>query len=788
MGIDNNTNERSFSKLDKTDIAILLILAAVPIIIYNNILKQGYVSFFDLTLPSNWMRIYPNNLEGYLAGLNYYNTISSANLNNSFTIFSVILVDIFGSYGLHIAAIMPQILLGPFAYLFSRYFIGGRKVSIILPIFVMFNPYVMMFTFDNIANIFSYEFIMPFIISYFELRVKKNSKAAPFVLLFLILPSIYGAVLPLYFGTILILETSLFFASLDNIKRYIKNIIFLPITVGAYVLINIEDVINKAQILGTLLTGAPSYPPHFNIVQILTFQATYPYESGLTNFLPRFAINLLEIAFLILFIISISALVLGIRRAIISKNRYLLTLFIFASLFSIYSIGVLSVGSNYFYINRLISIFLPEIYVIDPWSNGIYDVIMYLLLTVSLVVSIEDEQRDNRIVQNNSSVKLHKRALGTNVRKSFLSIILSILILSSAFYIVPGLGLNNSFGTGSVPASDITAYKFLENNTDGFIFTIPTTYAISFNYTKEYTNAYGVKSSPTDATFWWNFPPARLYRSGPFYQDLIDSLYYSSNIPSYYEFNNLATISGIEYIVNFNPSTIVQIWGSPPPLSDSYILNHTDFKLIYTSNAVSIFKNPAYRGLSYTSNLFLVSNDPVNATVRESQLNLSLPVITPQQFQNLSLFRSISGVTFNESIYAEIKNNLYLLVPYNRNVYIYRQNISLVYPNLLTSLPTSNISIVNNYGIFQNGLNNTGSNNAKFIFGVRSDGVTYYENVSSAQPFSKTIRNFTNKEISVNVLDSNNKALIFTIGNITVGISPYWNDITLTPWQGGYIN
>lgn len=703
----NNESRRVFKELDMVDFIMLILLALIPIIVYGNVLKQGYISLFDFTLPTKWMRIYPGNLQGYVAGLNYYNSISGANFSSSFRILEIVLINLFGPYGLRLAAIIPQMLLGPFAYFFSRYFMYDKRVSFVLSLFVMFNPFVMMLNFDSLLDIFSYIFIMPFIISYIELRIKKNLRAGPFALLFLLLPSIYGSTLLLYLGIIISFELSLLITSASNLKYYLRKLITPLVIIVAYVFINIGDLLNIGKLLASSGAVAKNLeatfnvqPSHFNFIQIITFRAEFPYENGLTIFFPAHISSILVIAFLILFITAVSFFVLRFILMSLTKNKYVLTLLIFTALFFIYSVGILSESSDYFYINTLISLLFPIVNptkLVDPWYNGIYMVIFYSLLIIFVAMPLEQERISSKFLSKNRVSKSLNWISNKNVRRAYLSIILSILVVISAFYIVSSIGLNNSHGIDKIPESDIIAYNILKNTSSGFILTVPTTYAISFNYTKEYANAFGTGLSPTDATFWWNFAPGMLYQSGSFYTDILDSLYHGSNVSSYNEFNNLATLSGIEYILNLNPSTITGVWGSPPPVSNSYILNHTDFRPIYESSDASIFKNPYYRGVSYTSNIFLVSSNPINETILESKLNLSLPVVPPSEFQNLLSFRHVTGITFNETTHNKLKHNTYLL-KLRQDGYRIESNAS----NVSEVVKTSNYQEVHTI-IFQNG-------------------------------------------------------------------------------------
>ena len=701
-------DEITLSKFDKIDLLIIAILMLVPAIIFYNILKQGYISFFDLTIPASWMKIYPDNIEGYIAGLNLTNSIVSTNINSSFPIISFTLARLFGSYGIHIADIIPQILLGPFAYIFSRYFVSNRLAGIILSLFALFNPFVMMFNFDNITNIYSYVFIMPLIVSYFELRVKKNSKAAPFVALFLLLPPIYGVIPLLYAGTIIVLEVSYLFISLDNLKLYLSKLVFLPIILVTYLIVNIGIFLNESKILANLKPIIQNLnatfnvqPSNFSFMQIISFRAEWPYESGFTNFFPAHISGILEMMFLILFILVMSIFILRVPRIFLAKNKIASTFLIFIILFFTYSVGISSMGSDYLYINRLIYLVFPRINLIDlvdPWDNGIFMVIFYISVITSLLIPAEQKNKSRGLILQNRITKPLNFIFSKKVSRTYLTIVLIIVLIISSFYVITSVDLNNSYVTGKVPESDQTSYEFLENNSSGFFLTVPTTYAISFNYTKEYVDLFGTQSSPTDANFWWNSPPARLYKSGPFYQNIVNSLYYGNNATSRNEFDNLATLSGIEYIFNFNPATIRGFWGSPPPLSDAYILNHTDFKLIYLSNAVSIFKNPYFRGLSYSCSQFLVSTDPLNDTIRESRMNLSYPAVTPQQFRYLSEFTPISGFTFNITIESQIGHNISFISLSSVNGTVIGYNASG------TQMPPSSLNYQEVYTfIFQNG-------------------------------------------------------------------------------------
>jgi hypothetical protein len=699
-----STNELSFAKFNKIDILAVAILMIIPVLIFNNILKPGFISFFDLPVPANWMNIYPNSIESYIAGLNYYNTIVSANLNYSFSVISLILTEFLGPYGAHIADIIPQILLGPFAYLFSRYFITDRRVSFILSLFVMFNPFVMEFNFDNITNIYSYEFIMPFIISYIELRIKKNSRAAPFVMLFFLLPSIYGSIPLLYAGVVIVLEISYLIASLGNLRRFLSKLLFLPVIIATYLLINIGTLLNisgiNASLGNVILAPNKPQPPHFNFIQIISFRAVYPYQNGFRFLFPLNISGILENLLLIFFLLVALMLILRSVKIVRGKNTTTLTLFFFTILFFIYSLGILSAGSDYFYINRLIFLLFPSINfpaLINLWDNGIFMVIFYVSAVISLVIPTEQRKMGTNPTIRNPRKKLVNIISSKRAKQAYLAVTLTIILITSAFYVVSSIGLNNSYGPDVVPEIDVAVYKFLENNSNGFFLTVPTTHAVSFNYDKIYVDAFGMKIGTADTDFWWNFPPSRFYLSGPFFSDIVNSLYYGNNASSRNEFDNLATLSGIEYVINFNPETVASAFGSLS-LSNAYISSHTDFKLILDTNEVSIFQNPYYRGLSYTSSDFLVSSNTLNDTVKESRMNLSLPVVTPTQFNYLSTFASVKGVTFNETLLNETNRNVSLLVGSSLNDSVIEPNTSDIKESL------SSISYQTVYTIvFQNG-------------------------------------------------------------------------------------
>ena len=125
------------------DYLIIICLSLIPVLIFSNVLKSGYISYYDLTIPSSWMKIYPSNFFSYLNGENATNSFYAYKLTSSLSLISLLLYFLFGSNGIHLADLVPLTLLGPFAYIFSRYFVKSKVIGIVIAIFFLFNPYTM---------------------------------------------------------------------------------------------------------------------------------------------------------------------------------------------------------------------------------------------------------------------------------------------------------------------------------------------------------------------------------------------------------------------------------------------------------------------------------------------------------------------------------------------------------------------------------------------------------------------------------------------------------------------
>ena len=767
------------SKLNMTsfDYLIIICLSLIPVLIFSNVLKSGYISYYDLTIPSSWMKIYPSNFFSYLNGENATNSFYAYKLTSSLSLISLLLYFLFGSNGIHLADLVPLTLLGPFAYIFSRYFVKSKVIGIVIAIFFLFNPYTMILTLDSISNIYSSEFILPFFITYIELRLYNKKKLAPLVILILSIPSIYGITLVLYFGTMVLMEMSFLVLNAKNLRDYFKQFIIVPIIILTYLIININDLIGAKSILVQIgLNNSASVPPNYDVFSIITLQAVYFYENGLTVFFNHSVVVLLEIIILIILSILFSIYILSLFIHKLFLNKKVNFLAIFIPLFFIFSMSIMSMGSNYLYINKIISYFFPEIYYIDPWDNGIFIIFTISILLIFGSLSFPISQINTDFTFKSRMTIMRKFALAFFHSRKLLTVSIFLILLFSSFYIATNYSLNQAYSPEHIPQAQEQAYKSLENDSCGFAITVPTTYAITFNYSNHSINLFGKKVIHSAATFFWNNPPIRIYESGKYYSQIVNSLYNTNNNSTKNEFDSLATICGIHYLIYFNASNIVNVWASSI-ISYSNITKKTDFQLSYKSKSIDIFTNPYYRGLSYGVNCVIISNHPSQATLEESRLNLTIPTISFEMYSNISKIHKMKALTFNESIYKQSGRTISLIIPFESNVYIYPNKVNLTPPYLISSLNKENIIFknVNDFNLSAFSNENRIIQNLT-VFTLKNSNNDLLLNESNG-PF--LISNFSNAVISINIIRMNNKSIFFTLGNITIAIQPQWKDLTI---------
>lgn len=785
----NNLSKKNRS----TDLILCIVLIVIVIYVFRNILTPGFESYRDFVVPASWMNISNFKYDNF----QYYNTLNTTNVLNLYWYLNAILIAIFGSYGFHISAIIPEIIIPISAYFFSRKLKISRFYSVLISLFSIFNPYTFTFNFDTPINLYYVMFYFVFFISYFIFRTEKKLIYFFIALLTFLSTSVFGADLFIFFGTLIIIEISLLLADIKRIKRWIRDLP-IPILFGlSYIVFHIHDlIISSGDTIQFGATTSSTIEPKYNLIQIITFQADYSYENTLnllfSNWIYLFIIILFIILFVTLLVMFFYKFINTFKRGDYKAD----TLYIFTMILLVYSIIFDSRGTNYLYFNSIIIKFFPFISIIDPWDDGALYLfsLMFLLVSINLKTDVKSRNilanlSKHYICASKSSRFLVRLKFSKNRQNIISTFLIVVLLLFSSIipFSILSNQLDNEYSPNVIPNDIKQTYLAIDNNSNGYYFVIPPTRDVSFNYSNYVLNGIGKDAcSIADASFWGVFTNNNLYQ-GPLSSNLVQSLN-GQNLSCQNTFQAISDLVGIKYIVNINPHLVRQWWpyqDYPIKISNDYILNYTKFKLLESDSNISIFYNPYFHGISFYSKQFIVSN---NLIVREMRLwadNISIPLINYTEYKEISSLRpNIRFYTLNSTISNNSGGSIFLISLSNLNVY---RNLTESNPKF-NEVPLSSLSETNKFNSIVSGENmssiHTNIQGNLSIF-TKDSKFNYINQTASVIQFENAI-NYTTQDF---IYHNMSQLSFYFHGNPNGFIALYSGDlyIKMVPYWGGQI-
>ena len=670
------------------DYIFILLLILIPTLIFRSIFSTNFLNFWDFIVPSTWMNHSDLNLEALLKG----DVISSLPIVSGRQTLASILDTIFGNYSLHTMAIAADPLMGLSVYIFARYFKVNPIYSFLVGLFSIFNPYTFIQSADSLFDLYRVVAFLPFILSYFILRVRKNIYFIIPSAFFILFPSVYGANFFLFIGGMFCFEISYF---LSVRKEFFKGFYTIVIILIVFLVGHLNDL-EKYFRLSTIVQNYSSYSAaHFTLFQILTFQNLFYWENSYVILMTPSVAIIIQIIFLTMLLVGLFWIVLYLindhKRL---KDTDMKLLSIFSIVFIFYSILFTSSGSNYLGFNGIISYFLPFEKGIDPWDYGAF--LMYSFIIIFIIFFRLNFSLNSNIIK---VLNFHKKDYKYNMKKIF-TLIMVILLLTSVipyFYLTTNLG--NTIEPNKISNSQECVYKYLEDHNSGYFITSPMTYGLSFNGSNNILQGINNHISRSGVDFFYQYPPTKDAMYSSLFNNL-SSFFYSGGLEGKIAFDSLSTLMGIHYLINFDNKSLACYWPSNDyPVSDQYIENNTNFKLEIENKTVSLFVNPNYRGTTYTSNKVIISGNPVKAIMNESKIGLSIPVVSERSLQYL-INSKIDLYTFNKTIKTEYPNLITLLKPISYSVVRDASNLNYngTYHNI-NSIPALNKVFFNLNGI-----------------------------------------------------------------------------------------
>lgn len=633
------------------DYIFILLLILIPTLIFRSIFSNNILGFWDFIVPSIWVKQSDLNLEALLRG----NVIGSLPIVSGRQTFASILDTIFGNYSLHIMAIAADPLMGLSVYIFARYFKVNPIYSFLVGLFSIFNPYTFIQSADSLFDLYRVVAFLPFILSYFILRVRKNIYFIIPSAFFILFPSVYGANFFLFIGGMFCFEISYF---LSMRKEFLKGFYTFVIILIVFLVGHLNDL-EKYFKLSNIVQNYSSYSAaHFTLFQILTFQNLFYWENSYLILMTPSVAKVIQIIFLSMFLVGLIWIVLGVfNDNKILKDKDVKLLLVFSIVFIFYSILFTSSGSNYLGFNGIISYFLPFEKGIDPWDYGAF--LMYSFIIIFIIFFRLEFSLNGKIIK---ALSFHKKNYKYNMKKIF-TLILVILMLTSVipyFYLTTNLG--KTIEPIKISNSQECVYKYLEDHNDGYFITSPMTYSLSFNNSDHTLQGINNQINRSSIDFFYQYPPTKDAMFSSLFNNL-SSFFYSGGLEGKIAFDSLSTLMGIHYLINFDSKSLACYWPSNSyPVSNQYIENNTNFKLEIENKTVSLFVNPDYRGTSYKSNKVIVSSNPIKAIMNEVKIGLSIPVVSEKSLHYLINLK-IDLYTFNKTIKNEYPNLITLLEP-----------------------------------------------------------------------------------------------------------------------------
>ena len=798
----------------RLDFIIILLIIAFTIARFWGILTGHFVAFFDFSSPASWMIPPQENISRVLANFTGqgYPTFAP-DLMNPLSVVNSALFPIFGSALFPFLVIGTQILLAVFVYTFLRFFRLNSLVSLLGLGFVLLNPYTTILFIDDPINFIGVELIFPLLVFYFLYRTEGNILHMFVVLSLISLVSLYGPQIFLYPVTLLIAELA--FVSLNPrwvaVSNSLKNI---AVVLTIFIIVNLKLVLQQNALASFLgIQSVHPQVPSFNAVQILSFQALYSYQNTMLSLLPRNLGEVLGVVLLSFSIIVIIGVLIAWGSKQLNADKRLSFLLRFSTMFMVFAISFMSLGSDYGGLHWLIQTVVPSANYLDPWGNG-------FLWTFSCIVALPLAWTGFRGMVSNASPygsrNSRKIRYGTNrlnfgripLSPNYQSLsfryryrdykwrhiigqlgvvfIVACVLVSGVPYIVIAAHYSEAILPVKIPTADEIIYNKIKQSPPGLILIIPSTHSINFNYSHHELSGIGNKLGVADVTFWAAFPPHPLLSSGPLYNQLLNYLYENST-PSELKFDNLATKLGLEYVVDFLPTDLKGYFAALPALSPAYIRNNTNFQIRATTPDLVLFKNPDFSGMAFLSNYAIVADNFSRAMSAESMANLSGPIINYSEVQLVSKQPGIELLSFDNSNMANNTNKIISLVKPIDASNVYLDNTSswegVSYSQ--NHLPPSNVSVVvgdwnvSSRVYWQPGLRVL-SADVVSTTNVFNYGPTNYSdsNITLTLPIERPV------VITANVSLGANTVLILNLNGTTLWLSLPWNLIVLWPGIG----
>ena len=791
---------------ESQDTYCLLLLIGMTSMFFSAILSPGFVSYFDLALPAPWMKVPQTGIAAVLAGY----TGSAYPLYQP-TFYSVIylaqgaLASVIGPYAIHVISFIGEVLLVTLAYAFGRYFGLAPVPSMIIAALALFNPFYATMNIDSVFNVYKTVFMFVFFMVYMEFALKRRVVLLMLAILVSSTPPIYGPTFLLLTSIAGTCELAVLVGR-STLRGAFRAAVGFLTFVGFYFLMEIGVFLNREQILKQLGVNAGQYSNFgYNIVQIVSFQSVLGYQNATVDFFIPVLALLIMFSLLLLFICSIMRC-LYVQRMWkdggSNKSRALIS---FSLIYTVFAIALLSYRANYGGLDLAIAAVYPEFFALDPWDMGAF-VLLPLLSWTALALTVAGGRKSpggsvvNKVPQTRGGGSGKQGTQSRLPARRFSSVsldrvTLAAVVVCALVVIVPfgvlTYNLNTTLKPADIPPMDQTTYRWLQLHTTGYLLTLPSTYALSFRYSVNRLNGIGAGRSVTDATFWWNYPPAPIVKSGPLYSQMLSSLYSDTPMGGRM-FDILATAMGVEYVIVFQPTDVTSEWGAAPPIPASVVQNLTGFYMVSSGPNMVILGNPWFRGLAYTTPGVVVSSNLSRAIEAEAKLGVPLPILATDTISSLPSNRGMTFLRFEETPgQLSPTVNTTDVAPLSLSpVRVWNETLALQRGQPWTSdwnlvATSQDLAVLNQTPM---------GSKLSFSHSVRSSeeliaGTPEYQ-INSEKLSSSEVFNITRYGVlQFGVTLGNTTSLSLTCGYIKVVFAPYWEDITIgNETKGWFLN
>lgn len=595
----------------KSDLIIYFTMTTVVILIFNTLLKNNYVDFWDFSSVPNFFpidNIYLINGGQHISG-SPFTVILSPGIN----LLSFIISLLIGPRYIQITALLWILVYISGLYYLSRQF-TGPYISFLSSLIGLFNPGMFNLIMDSPMSL-SLGFLPFFLAFYYKYSKEGSLKYLYLSILMLSFTTPYGPVIPS-------IAISMFSVEINRIYKQRKafNKLELLFTLKSFSIIALSFTLFHLNVLLSYKTAffnissaLGNSVPHFNIYQILTFQSVYPWENHFYSFVPTFIGTLIIISLLYIFS-------WGIYSQFKKKNYAILIVFVLL-------IMLLSYNPIFSFFFWMFKEFAPIFNFVDPFE--------YMpLISISFVI----------LIAISFKAKLtNMKWLQTGLNYFVIFLIIFIITISGVTY---NSFFNQAWSQNVIPSNFKSTSTLLDNAT-GVVAIIPSTYGIktTFNVQSIYT-LNGNYTTPTPSIFMYSENPywisPSLTSHSPYYSNFYNSLY-TGNTSS---FKHYSTLLDIEYMVYIEKPLISGSWGSPYISSLSEVKAISNFEFVTNNSGVVILKNPDYSD-HYNIN---ITNFGINIHVNDRK-NLSIPIslgITNNPYSNVKYNNSTLSIPANK--------------------------------------------------------------------------------------------------------------------------------------------